>query len=451
MPMLTDLAAQIEGRVIEDADVLVAYETDQCMIAESEKPLAVVLASSVEDVQATLRFATEHGVAVVPRGAGTGLAGAANALKDCIVLSLERMGRILEIDPVARTARVEPGVLNADLDRAAREHGLFYAPDPGSRAISTIGGNLATNAGGMCCAKYGVTADHVLRLTAVLIDGEVVETGRAVRKDVAGLNLTRLLVGSEGSLAVIVEATVRLLPVPETAAIVAAVFPSVDAAITAVLDVGCHVTPAAVELMDATTVRAINEMTGMGLDESAGATVLIEYDGPAAYGDAVQGVRLAEAAGATECHVSSDPGEREALMNARRAALPALEHMGSTLLDDVSVPVHLLPAMLAAIREISLRHEIVIGTFGHAADGNLHPTIVFDGAEPTSRMTATRAFEEIVETALDLGGSISGEHGVGALKIPFMSRQHGERERELMRGIKSVFDPDNLLNPGRAI
>lgn len=444
------LRAALVGSVSDDPAAMAAYRHDQCLFAEAGLPLAVVHASTVDDVVATLKIANSTATPVVTRGAGTGLAGAANAVDGCIVLSTAGLNTIIEIDPLARTATVQPGVINGDLDRAAREHGLWYAPDPGSRGISSIGGNLATNAGGMCCAKYGVTADHAMRLTGVLATGEVIHTGSTTRKDVAGLDLTRLIVGSEGTLAVIVEASVRLLPCPAQTATVAATFPSVHAAIETVLALGESADPSAVEVMDRTTVAAINAMTQMGLDESAGAVMLIQCDGPAAVMEATSCAAIAEKYGATEVFHTEDPDEGEALMHARRVAYTALERLGTTLLDDVCVAVHKLPELLDAIEQIANRFRVTIGTFGHAADGNLHPTIVFDPADGGAAARARLAFDAIVQATLDLDGTISGEHGIGLLKTPYLPSQIGDAERALMARIKLAFDPNGILNPGKA-
>jgi glycolate oxidase subunit GlcD len=434
--------------VTTDPDAMAAYRRDQCLLAEAGHPLAVVKPAGVDEVVAVVRLCGEYGVPLVTRGAGTGLAGGANALDGCVVVVMAGLDRILEIDEVARTARVEPGVINGDLDRAAAAVGLWYVPDPGSRDICSIGGNLATNAGGMCCAKYGTTQDHVLELTVVLGTGEVIRTGRATRKNVAGLDLTRLLVGSEGTLGVIVEATVRLRPRPQGLATVAATFPTVQAAIDLVLALGREGDAAAIELMDRTTVRAVNAMTRMGLDEEAGAVLLAQFDGADA---AVRGERCAQLAASfgADAFATDDPGEGAALMAARRAALPALERLGATLLDDVCVGVHRLPALIAVIEEIAARHGVTIGTFGHAADGNLHPTIVYDPADRAGQEAARAAFDELLGAALALGGTITGEHGVGSLKAPYVVRQVGAAERELMARIKAAFDPAGILNPGR--
>lgn len=436
--------------VIDDPGaLLLAYSRDQCVLAESGAPAAAVLAASIEDVITTVRLAADFGIPVVTRGAGTGLAGGANALDGCVVLVLSRMKEILDLDPISRTARVQPGVINGDLDRAARGHGLWYPPDPGSRDISSIGGNLATNAGGMCCAKYGVTADHVLQLAAVLGTGELVTVGTVTRKDVAGLDLKRLLVGSEGTLGVIVEATMRLLPVVGGIATVAATFPTAADAISTVLAIGDLVKIAAAELMDRTTVRAVNSLTRMGLDEDAGALLLLRLDGPDAARDAALCAELAQQHGAEVFH-AADEQEGIALMAARRAAYPALEAQGVTLLDDVGVAVHRLPELLAQIERIGVEQHVTIGTFGHAADGNLHPTVVFNASDPREAARARAAFDQIVGAALDLGGTISGEHGIGVLKQPYVGRQVGAAEQALMRRVKTAFDPHGVLNPGRS-
>lgn len=444
-----DLVDALGDAVTTDPDRVLAYRRDQSLLTPAGQPVALVRARGTDDVVTTLTIAHRHGIPVVTRGAGTGLAGAANAIDGCIVLSLEKMNAILEIDTESRTATVQPGVINGDLAAAAAERGLWYVPDPGSRAISTIGGNLATNAGGTCCAKYGVTADHVARITAVLADGRVIHTGASTRKNVAGLNLTQLLVGSEGTLAVIVEATMRLRAAPTAAATVVASFPEAAQAIAAVLAIRERAEPCLVELMDRTTIAAVNAMTHMGLDDTAGALLLIQCDGRDAAAEAQQCATACTAAGATEVYDTTDPVEGEEFMTARRVALTALERQGSTLLDDLAVPVPRLPDMLTAIETIAARHDLVIGTFGHAADGNLHPTIVFDAAEEDTAARARQAFDEMVAECLALGGTISGEHGIGVLKLPYLETQVGTVERELMDRIRAAFDPTGILNPGR--
>lgn len=448
---VADLVACLGDAVVTDGDTMIAYTRDQALLSPSGQPIAVVRARTVDDVVTTLQTAYRYTIPVVTRGAGTGLAGGANAIDGCIVLSTEKLDRILSIDEQSRTATVEPGVINGDLATAAAERGLWYVPDPGSRAISTIGGNLATNAGGACCAKYGVTGDHVARIKAVLADGRIIHTGAATRKNVAGLNLTQLLVGSEGTLAVIVEATMRLRRAPARMATVVAAFAEPVQAVDAVLAIQAVADPSLVELMDRTTISAVNDMTRMGLDETAGALLLIQCDGDAAEQEARRCADACRAAAAIELYLSSDPAEGDALMQARRVALTALERRGSTLLDDLAVPVPRLPHMLDAISRIADRHHLLIGTFGHAADGNLHPTIVFDAADPDATERARQAFDEMVTRCLALGGSITGEHGVGDLKRNYLETMVGTHEQVLMGQIKAVFDPPGILNPGRAI
>ncbi|WP_172650799.1 FAD-binding oxidoreductase [Rhodococcus opacus] len=448
---VSELTAALGDAVVTEPDLMLAYRRDQSLLTAAGMPLALVRARNTDDVVETLKIAHRHGVPVVTRGAGTGLAGAANALDGCILLSVEKMNAILDIDPAARTATVQPGVINGDLAAAAAELGLWYVPDPGSRAISSIGGNLATNAGGTCCAKYGVTADHAARIKAVLADGRIIHTGAATRKNVAGLNLTQLLVGSEGTLAVIVEATMRLRAAPSAAATVVASFPETAQAIDAVLAIRQTAEPCLAELMDRTTIAAVNDMTHMGLDKSAGALLLIQCDGRDSTAEARICAQACTEAGATEVYDTDDPVEGEAFMQARRVALTALERQGSTLLDDLSVPVHRLPEMLHAIEGIAARYELTIGTFGHASDGNLHPTIVFDASDSEQSTRAMQSFDEMVAECLALGGSISGEHGIGVLKEPYMEAMVGTTERELMARVKAAFDPTNILNPGRGM
>jgi glycolate oxidase len=383
----------------------------------------------------------------VTRGAGSGLAGGANALDGCIVVSLESMNDILAIDPEAQTARVQAGVVNKVLDTAARAHGLFYAPDPGSRDFSTIGGNIATNAGGMCCAKYGVTRDHLLQVRVVTGEGDVVTFGRGTTKDVVGLDLMCLVAGSEGTLGVIVEATLRLLPIRPQLVTVAASFPTTAAACRSVTAFRRLGVATAMELMDHTTVRAVNGLARMGLDES-GALILAQFDGPDGADLATRYRDFAAAAGG-EAFVTDDSGEGASMMEARRLAYPALESLGSTLLDDVCVPVPAIPELVAAIEEIAATAGLLIGTFGHAGDGNLHPTVVFDAADDDARARAHQAFKLIVERALALGGTMTGEHGVGSLKAPLIDTQLGPVEQTLMRRVKAAFDPEGILNPGR--
>ncbi len=446
-----ELASAVGVAVETDPDIVASYSRDQAPLAPAGAATALVRARSVEHVVRTLRFANARRIPVVTRAAGTGLAGGANAVDGCILLSVSALDKILEIDATTRTAVVEPGVLNGVLAAEVASRGLFYAPDPASRDISTIGGNIATNAGGACCLKYGVTGDHVAALKVVTADGSLLRTGALTTKNVAGLDLTRLLVGSEGTLGVIVEATVRLLRAPRPASTLIAFFDRLASAGEAIVAMDSLADLSLLEMMDHTTVAAVEEMTKMGLDTTAAALVIAQSDAPDASAVMEQCESICRANDARDTARTDDPAEGKQLLAARRMALPALERIGTTLLDDVAVPKPAITTMIERIARIAERHELVIGTFGHAGDGNLHPTIVFSGADLQSRMTAFAAFDEIVRAALELGGTITGEHGVGSLKRGYLTEMVGEAEHALMRRIKAAFDPNGILNPGKAL
>jgi glycolate oxidase subunit GlcD len=446
------VAALGEGaKVSLDPDVLAAFTHDQAPLAPAGTPVALVRARHVDDVVATLRFAHAHRIPVVTRAAGTGLAGGANAIDGCIVLSVAAMNAILRIDEATRTAVVEPGVLNATLAREAAARGLFYAPDPASRDSSTLGGNIATNAGGSCCLKYGVTGDHVAALELVLADGTRLHTGALTKKNVAGLDLTRLVVGSEGTLGVIVQATLRLLRAPRPPCTLVAFFASMDDAAAAIVEMDAQVDLSLLEVMDQTTVRAVEAATPMELDVDAAAFVLVQSDAPDAAAAIAACEALCQQHHARSVMCTEDVEEGRLLLTARRQALPALEKQGVTLLDDITVPKPQMPEMFRRIARIAQTHRVVIGTFGHAGDGNLHPTIVFQAGDEASRAAAGAAFDAIVRDAVALGGSITGEHGVGSLKRDYLGAMFGEAERALMGRIKAAFDPRGILNPGKKV
>jgi glycolate oxidase len=447
-PSLVELSARIAGRLIDDPDAMVPYRTDQAGWIEGGEPIAVAKAEGVDDVVEAIRWASAAGVPVVPRGAGSGLSGGAAAIDGCLVLALERMDRILAIDAENQTALVEPGVINAAVSEAAAPHGLFYPPDPASKTFCTIGGNVATNAGGLCCIRYGVTRDHVLALEVVLADGSVVWTGHRTIKGVAGYDVTGLMVGSEGTLGVVTQALLRLRRRPEDGPLCLASFPSLRAAGAAIMVIAHDVDASLLEIMDRRSIQAVEAWKGLGLDLSARAVVLVQTDDDAA-------MAIAEAActsaGATDVTVSTDPFEAGELLNVRRLVYPALEREGQTLLDDVAVPRSALTTLIARIEHIAGRTGADIATFGHAGDGNLHPTILYDAANIESRAVASEAFGQIVDAAVELGGTCTGEHGVGVLKRPFLTGELGERQAALQRSIKHAFDPRGILNPGRAI
>ncbi|MEU4260365.1 FAD-linked oxidase C-terminal domain-containing protein [Streptomyces sp. NPDC025273] len=437
--------------LITDAEVTASYAHDMASFCEAGAPAVVVLPRTVEEVQHVMRTATALRVPVVPQGARTGLSGAANASDGCIVLSLVKMDRILEISPVDRIAVVEPGVVNATLSRAVNEHGLCYPPDPSSWETCTIGGNIGTASGGLCCVKYGVTAEYVLGLEVVLADGRLLNTGRRTAKGVAGYDLTRLFVGSEGSLGIVVKAVLALRPRPPQQLALAAEFPSASAACDAV----CRImerghTPSLLELMDRTTVRAVNAMTSMGLPESTEALLLCAFDTPDPTADLTAVGALCREAGATEVVPAEDAAESELLLQARRLSLPAMETLKpATMIDDVCVPRSELGAMIEGTAEIADRFGLTIGVVAHAGDGNTHPVVCFDHTDADESRRARESFDAIMGLGLELGGTITGEHGVGVLKKEWLARELGEVGLELQRGIKAAFDPLGLLNPGK--
>ncbi|WP_338677005.1 FAD-linked oxidase C-terminal domain-containing protein [Streptomyces sp. SCSIO 30461] len=437
--------------LITDPDVTASYANDMASFCEAGTPAVVVLPRTAEQVQHVMRIATALRVPVVPQGARTGLSGGANASDGCIVLSLVRMDRILEINPVDRIAVVEPGVVNAALSRAAAEHGLTYPPDPSSWETCTIGGNIGTASGGLCCVKYGATAEYVLGLDVVLADGRLLSTGRRTAKGVAGYDLPRLFVGSEGSLGIVVKAVLALRPQPPRQLALAAEFASAGAAceaVCAIMERG-H-TPSLLELMDRTTIHAVNRLAQMGLPDSTEALLLVAFDTPDPAADLAAVGELCAAAGATQVVPAEDAAESELLLQARRLALPALEAVKSaTMIDDVCVPRTRLAEMLDGTAVIAEKYGLTIGVCAHAGDGNTHPVVCFDHADADESRRARDSFDEIMALGLELGGTITGEHGVGVLKKEWLARELGPVGIELQRGIKQVFDPLGILNPGK--
>ncbi|MEU8486467.1 FAD-linked oxidase C-terminal domain-containing protein [Streptomyces sp. NPDC048641] len=439
------------GAVLTDPDVTASYANDMASFCDAGEPAVVVLPRTVEQVQHVMRTATELRVPVVPQGARTGLSGAANASEGCVVLSLVKMDRILEINTVDRIAVVEPGVINATLSRAVNEKGLYYPPDPSSWEMCTIGGNIGTASGGLCCVKYGVTAEYVLGLDVVLADGRLLSTGRRTAKGVAGYDLTRLFVGSEGSLGIVVRATLALRPEPPQQLVLAAEFASTDAACDAVCKImeGGHV-PSLLELMDRTTVKAVNAMANMGLPETTEALLLAAFDTLDPAADLAAVGALCEAAGATQVVPAEDAAESELLLQARRLSLTALEAVkGTTMIDDVCVPRSRLAEMLDGVDRIAEKYGLTIGVCCHAGDGNTHPTVCFDAQDADEGRRARESFDEIMALGLELGGTITGEHGVGVLKKEWLARELGPVGVEMQRAVKAAFDPLGLLNPGK--
>jgi len=453
--LLDDLRARIGADcLVTDRDVLASYAQDEAEWAPFGQPAVVVRPRTAEDVRATVQACIAHGTPVVTRGAGTGLSGGANATDGCVILSTERMAQILEINPRGRLAVVQPGVVNDDLRAACAEQGLWYPPDPASSPWSTIGGNVATNAGGLCCVKYGVTRDYVLGLQAVTGTGELVRVGRRTAKGVAGYDLTGLLVGSEGTLGIVTEVTVRLRPLREPEHTIAGHFDSiVDAgrAVEAVAAAG--LTPSALELVDRHCLKAVDDWKNMGLSVDANVVLLGRTDTPGAAGiaEAEAMVTCFASAGATFAVRSEDPDEAEALFAARRLAYPALERLGPVLTEDVCVPKAAVPEMLARIEAIGTRHGVHIANIAHAGDGNLHPLLITPPDDADQRRRAQAAFEEIIADAIALGGTVTGEHGVGLLKRHGLALEQAPAVLAMQRAVKSALDPHGILNPGKVL
>jgi glycolate oxidase len=447
------LAAELPDSVlVTDPARLESYRHDRAMFCPAGRPAAVVLARQTEHVQVALRTAGRFGVPVVPQGARSGLSGAANAIEGCLVVSTEKMDRVLEIDTANRFVVTQPGIFNADLSRAVAEHGLFYPPDPSSWEFCSIGGNLSTNSGGLCCVKYGVTTDYVLGLEVVLASGELLRTGRRTVKGVAGYDLTRLFVGSEGTLGVITEATLMLRPAAQRPRTAAALFSTARAAATTVGEIVAagHV-PSLLEVMDRTSIRAANDYLHSDLPDDCAAMLIWQSDagGDVAASEVAAMAALATRNGASQVLEAADPAEGELLLGARRCVLTALERLGATLIDDVCVPRSRLADLLEGVQRIAADRGLLIGVVGHAGDGNMHPTVVFDASDPAAAANAQASFGEVMGLGLELGGTITGEHGVGVLKREWLAREVGPVSLAVHRAVKRALDPVGILNPGK--
>jgi glycolate oxidase len=440
------------GRVRSDPAVLAGCAHDEAEWAPYGQPSALVRPRCADEVAAVVRACRQHRVPLVCRGAGTGLSGGANAVDGCVIVSFEAMAEIVDIDPVERLAVVQPGVINDDLRAACAGHGLWYPPDPASSPWSTIGGNVATNAGGVCCVKYGVTRDYVLGLQAVLADGRIVRVGRRTAKGVAGYDLCGLLVGSEGTLGVITEITVRLLPARPPELTVVGAFDSVVGAGHAVREVtAAGVIPSALELVDRHCLLAVDAWKKMGLSADADVLLLGRIDAPGHAGETAADamVDCFDRGGARWATRSTDPQEADALFAARRLAYPALERLGPVLTEDVCVPRARVPEMLERIEAAARAHDTQIANIAHAGDGNLHPLIITQPGDGAARHRAQKAFDDIIGAALALGGTVTGEHGVGLLKRRGLAEEAGEAVLDMHAAIKTALDPAWILNPGK--
>lgn len=447
MSQIAELANLLgtDATLIIDPDITRSYSRDQAPFAQSQPPQAVLLAKNAEQIAITLKFANERKIPVVTRGAGSGLAGGANSSVDSIVISLEKMNRILSIDSENLIARVEAGVINLDLDNKVREIGLAYLPDPASRDWSTLGGNAATNAGGMCCVKYGVTASHVRAAQVVLASGEIIELGKATKKSVTTYDLLHLFIGSEGTLGIITELTLNLVVRPQPPATMIATFSSVKDAASAAAAV-LKFKPSMLEIIDHTTLKAVEAWHSLGF-EIAGSVLLMQLD---------ENLHLCKEAldvcrkfNLIDGVYSEDPVDSADLIRVRKMAYPALERMGVTLLDDVALPINKIAEFVESVEKLSASSGLTIGIFGHAGDGNMHPTIVHDHGDEAAAKIAQQVFAEIVAIAQSLGGTASGEHGIGSIKSTLAQKEISPEVMRLQREIKKVFDPNSILNPGK--
>lgn len=448
MTIVAALREAVGGIVDVTEDSLEAARADQSGHRSAGAPLAIVHAENVAQVQYTMRIASAHRTPVVVRGAGTGLAGAANAGPGEIVLSTARMNRVLEVRPDDLIAVVEPGILNGDLNALLAERGLWWPPDPASRDISTVGGNIATGAGGLLCTKYGVVRDYVLAIDLVLADGRLLHLGHRSVKGVTGLDLTSLVIGSEGTLGVVVGATLKLRRAVEgETCTITAVFPTVRAAAAASAAITASgVQPAIMELIDSTGLAAVHAYLSLADPAPASSQLIIQTDGPTARSDADHIAEVLRATGG-DVTLTYDRAEGERLLTIRRSMHGAFASLGTTLIEDVAVPRSALPAMYDEIVRIEKQHGVMIPTIAHAGDGNLHPNFIFEGEEVPDAVWA--AADDLFRSAIRLGGTLTGEHGIGMLKSRWLAEELGEDQWEIQRQIKGVFDPHGILNPGK--
>ena len=450
--LLKDLRSILpEGSILTGEEAIICYSSDATRLPG--RPDVVVRPDNTSQVAEVIRLAASHGVPVVPRGAGTGLSGGCVPASGGVVVSTERLNRIIEIDPLDRQAVVEPGVITAKLHEAVEAVGLFYPPDPASFKSSTMGGNLAENSGGLRGLKYGVTRDYAMELKVVLPSGELIKAGGRTLKNVTGYDMARLFVGSEGTLGFITEATVKLIPKPEAKAAFLAAYATLEAASEAVVAIiRAGVTPSTLEIMDDVTIKAVNEYLGREDGPGCGALILAEVDGSAP--DVARQSEKLEAAlgGSVPLYMrkASGAAEHESLWAARRAALSALARVSpSVILEDATVPRKRLPDMARAIRKIADKYGLLIGTFGHAGDGNLHPTIITDMRVEENRQRVDAAVADIFSAAIAIGGTLSGEHGIGLAKAAFMEQELGEAGVGAMKAVKRALDPAGIMNPGK--
>lgn len=442
-----------QERFRDDQETLITHSYDATPMLQS-LPDAVVYPETTAEVQSILRLANEHRIPIVPRGAASNLCGGTVPVQGGIVVAMSRMNKLLELDTVNLTATVQPGLNTKKFHQEVERRGLFYPPDPSSMVISTLGGNIMEGAGGLRGLKYGTTKDYVIGLEAVLPSGEMIRTGGKLYKDVAGYDLTKLLVGSEGTLALITEATLKLLPAPGVRQTMLVAFADIYGAARSVSRiVGARIIPATLEIMDQATIRVVEDYNHIGLPTDVQAILLIEQDGQElehVKKDMNDIKNICAAEGATDIRMAQDEVEAEQLMMARRSALSTLARISpTTILEDATVPRSAIADMILAINRIAEKYRVNICTFGHAGDGNLHPTCTTDARNEEEIQRVEEAFAEIFEEAISLGGTITGEHGVGTVKAPYLEWKVGSAGIDVMKGIKQVFDPAGIMNPGK--
>ena len=442
-----------DDNVFSDKAHMIAYSYDATRTRF--EPDAVVFPRSEEDISRILVYCNQHKIVITPRGAGSGFTGGALPTNGGITLAMEKhMNKILEIDMENMVAVVQPGVINMDLQRAVEEVGLFYPPDPASEEYSTLGGNVSENAGGMRAAKYGITKDYVMALRAVRANGDIIRAGKRTIKDVAGYNIAGILIASEGTLGVITEITLKLIPKPKFTKAYMGIFPSVDDAMNAVFkSLANGANPVAIEFMDALVVQALKEKLGVELPKDAGALLIGDVDGNVIEEVEFQLKTLEESFkenGSQEFVVAHDSVQRDKLWYARKNASPSITIFGSKKLnEDISVPRSMLPKALKNIYEIGDKYGFKVPCFGHSGDGNIHVNVMLDGSDEKQLEDGHKAIEEIFEMVVEMGGTLSGEHGIGTSKAPFMSIAFNDLEMQLFKDLKNAFDPNNILNPGK--
>jgi glycolate oxidase len=452
--LLKELQARLPSDCIQaDPEVIRSYSQDRAVFERAGTAAILVMPRSTEEVVSAVMAANAAEVPIVPRGTGTGLTGAANAIDGCLILSLHRMTKIVEIDTTNRMVRVQPGCINSDLKAAVAEHGLFYPPDPASFEMSSIGGNVATNAGGLCCVKYGVTRDYVIGLEVVLASGEIMRTGRRTLKSTTGLDLTGLFVGSEGLLGVITEITAKLVPLPPPPSTAVAYFDELPDAGTAIGEIfrSGH-EPSLMEIVDRASLQQVEKVYKMDLDLDAACLLLIQTAGDKS-AESIEAISdICKTSGASFVAHVDDPAEGDMLIEVRRRVWPAFEKTNKSILpEDVAVPRQHLPELMAGIIAIGERHQVSLPTVGHAGDGNMHPLLVFDGTDEAEVSRVRSAFAEIVKLALSLGGTIAAEHGVGTLKREFVSDELDPIQLSMMEAVRSSLDPLHRFNPGKKL